>query len=110
MIRDRAWRRHIEQKKVKSRLKIFNQKSNWWYAGYSDLNDINRVNPNITDYIGGDLYKMYKTYTTCRIDSKYKCKYSPNKRKVRWRDNNKKGTREKHKVELLNTMKEYGLK
>jgi len=107
MTRDRAWRRHIEQQKVKSRLKRFNQQSNWWYSGYDDLNDINRVNPNITDYIGGYLYKMYKTYTTCRIDSKYKCKYSPNKGN-RWRNGHM--CREKQKTEFLKILKEHGLK
>lgn len=108
-MRNRAWRRHIEEKKVRKRLKQFNQRSNWWYAGYSDVNNINRVNPGISDYVGGYLYKMYKTYTTCENDSKYKCKYSPNKGN-RWRDHNKKGTREKQKVEFYKLLKEYGIK
>lgn len=106
-MRNRAWRRHIEEKKVKSRLKRFNQRSNWWYAGYSDLNDINRVNPGIVDYVGGPYYKMYKTYTTCKLDSKYKTKYSPNNGN-RWRNGNM--CREKQKVEFLKILKEHGLK
>jgi hypothetical protein len=109
-MRDRSWRRHIEQHKVKSRLKRFNQNSNWWYSGYRDVNNINRKNPKISDYIGGGIYNMYKTHTIKSCDTKYKCKYSPNKGRVRWRENNKKGTREKHRLEFFKILKEYGIR
>lgn len=108
MTRDRAWRRHIEENKVKSRLKLYNQKYNYWYSGYSDLNGINRVNPGISDYIGGYLYKMYKTYTTSRNDTRFKYKYSPNKGERCWRNGDM--CREKQKVEFFKILKEYGLK
>lgn len=107
-MRDRAWRRHIEEKKVKSRLKRFNQQTSWWYSGYSDLNNLNRKNPTISDYIGGYLFNKFKTYTTSKIDSKYKSKYSPNKGVRYWRNGHM--CREKQKLEFLKILKEHGLK
>lgn len=107
-MRDRAWRRHIEEKKVKSRLKRFNQQTSWWYSGYSDLNNLNRENPTISDYIGGYLYNKFKTYTTSKVDSRYKAKYSPNKGVRYWRNGDM--CREKQKIEFLKILKEYGIK
>lgn len=109
-MRDRAWRRHMQEKIVKRRIKNINNSTDWWYSGYDDVNGINRQHPKLADYIGGSHYKMFKSYTTTRCDSKHKTKYSPNKGKCYWRGNEKKGMREYDKREFLKILKENGLR
>ena len=53
---------------------------------------------------------MYKTYTSKRSDTKYKCKYSPNKNKNYYRDEGTCQTRESNKLIFLKILKENGLK
>lgn len=67
-MRNRAWRRHIEDKKVIKRIKSIASRR---YSSYSPYNPI--------DYVGTKLAHLYKNNTTSKSDSKYKAKYSPNK-------------------------------
>jgi hypothetical protein len=109
MTRDRAWRRNIEQQKVKYRLKMVINKRVWSYR-YFDINNLFKTDPKLSDYICGYEYKMFKTYKTSRNDTKYKCKYSPNKGRAYYRDTNNKETREKYKSDFYKLLKEYGLR
>lgn len=108
-MRTRDWRRHIEEVMVIRRLKRMTQLHNsWWY--YVDVNNIKHRCSTLKDHIGSKDNHMYKTYKTTKWDSNHKVKYSPNKGKAYWRDNNKKGTRERNKIEFLKIMKEHGIK
>lgn len=113
MIRDRAWRRHMEEKHITKRLKKLCRNSSWYY-GLEDTNGIKHKNPRITDYIGTKDYFLSKTLSTSSWDSKYKVKYSPNKSRDYYRDEKPHGQsfslREKDKIMLLNILKENGLK
>lgn len=113
MIRDRAWRRHMEEKKLIRRLKKFCRKNSWYY-GLEDVNGIRHKNPRITDYIGTKDYSLSKTLSTSSWDSRYKVKYSPNRSPDYYRDekpyNQSCGLREKDKVLFLKILRENGLK
>ena len=111
MIRDRAWRRHIEEIFVVRRLKNISQNSYW---RFSDVNEIEHQHPKVIYYLGKKEYFQSKTISTDNYSSRYKCKYSPNSTKPYWRD--KKvgkqsfGLREKDKANLLKLLREYGIK
>jgi hypothetical protein len=109
-MRGRAWRRHIEERVVISRLK-YNMLglSNWWY--FEDVNKSYYRKALIVDFLEKSEYFSYKTHTTKRYDSKSKVKYSPNKNKNYWRDEGKNGqTRESDRRIFLKILKENGLK
>lgn len=110
MIRNRAWRRHIEEIKLVRRLKRLCQRG--WY--HEDINEIKHEVPRIVDYIGDRNYFLYKNISTTSWDSKYKVKYSPNKSRDYYRDEKSKGVscslRERDKILFLNILKENGLK
>ncbi len=108
-MRTRAWRRNMEDIIVIRRIKrIVDHHGSWW--SFIDINGIIHKSPILKDYIGTKDNHMYKTYKTCIWDSRHKVKYSPNKGKAYWRDNNKKGTREAKKIEFFKILKEYGIK
>ena len=108
-MRTRAWRRHMEEVIVIRRMnRMVNSYRSWWH--YTDVNNIKHESPTLKDYIGSQDNHMYKTYKTTKWDSGHKVKYSPNRGRAYWRDNNKKGLREKNKIEFLKIMKEYGIK
>ena len=113
MIRDRAWRRHMEERILIKRLKIKCVKDHWW-RGFEDVNGITHNKRTLTTYIGTQDYKWAKTLSTSRWDSRYKCKYSPNKFGGYSRDKRSKGEsyglREKDKALFLNILRENGLK
>lgn len=106
-MRDRAWRRYIEEKIVIRRLNLRVANTSWYFH---DLNGNRVQNPMIKDYINTQLCNMFKTYKTDKHDTKYKIKYSPNRTKGYHRDRNKRSTREADKIIFLNYLKENGIK
>ncbi len=112
MIRDRAWRRHIEEKVVIRRLRHKCQNEYWWR--FEDVNGIQKYKRTVSDYIGTQDYFRAKTISTSKWDSRYKSKYSPNKSTGYHRDIRKRkgstGLREKDKNQTFKLLKEYGLK
>lgn len=103
-MRSRAWRRYKEDQKVIQRITSL-RRSRWWR--FKDVNNIFRQEPMLQDFIGSSYNFMYKTYTSKRSDTKYKCKYSPNKNSNYYRDGD---NREKQRVVFLKILKEYGIK
>ena len=104
-MRDRAYRRYIEEKKVIRRLSNIR---GYWYR-FTDANGLYTVAPSLADFIGTENSFRYKTHTTTKWDSKYKEKYSPNKT-TGWRNKGQLRTREENKLLLSNILKEYGIK
>lgn len=102
-MRDRAWRRYIEDKVVIKRLRFFVNYSQWRHI--TENGDICQTT-SISDFIGSKRSHLYKT--SSNYYDYHKIKYSPNR--SRWRDKNKKGNRELHRKELLNILKENGVK
>ncbi len=103
-MRSRAWRRYKEDQKVIQRITSL-RRSGWWR--FKDVNNIFRQEPMLQDFIGSSYNFMYKTYTSKKSDTKYKCKYSPNKNSNYYRDGD---NREKQRVVFLKILKEYGIK
>lgn len=110
MCRDRAWRRHMEEKIVIRRITNKLHLGRWYWRGFEDVNDIRHINPLLSDYIGTVYHFMFKTYTTKKADTKYKTKYSPNKCKHPYRYKGGVNTREESKLEFLKILKENGIK
>lgn len=109
MIRDRAWRRYMEERIVIRRMARAVCTNRWW-RGFRDVNDINHQRPTIAIYIGTEIHFRAKTHTTTKWDTKHKVKYSPNKDKGYYRDEGNGQTREKQKRLFLKILKENGLK
>lgn len=105
-MRNHAWRRYKEEIKLIKRLDHIIQ----IYKYHHDENDVHYIDPSIKHFIGSSVYKMFKTYTTNNYDTRYKIKYSPNHTRSYWRDNSRKGLREKEKLVFLKILKEYGLR
>jgi len=103
-MRNRAWRRYIEEQKVVERLTQM-RRGGWWR--YRDVNNILRKHPMVKDFIGSSYNFKFKTYTTDKSDTKYKCKYSPNKNRNYYRDGD---NREKQRVIFLKILKENGIR
>ena len=104
-MRDRAYRRYMEERKVIKRLDNIR---GYWYR-FTDANGLYTVAPTLADFIGTENSFRYKTHTTTKWDSKYKEKYSPNKT-TGWRNKGQLRTREENKLLLFNILKEYGIK
>lgn len=100
-MRNRAWRRYKQDCKVVKRLK---RMTRWGYFASSD-NGITYQHCSLSNLLGTDTHHMYKTYTTCKSDSRYKSKYSPNNTNSHYRENLRKGKRETDKMSLINLMK-----
>ena len=109
-MRDRAWRRHMEERVVINRLKHNMLDINrWWY--FEDANKNYYRKMLIVDFLERNEYFSFKTHTTKRYDSKGKVKYSPNKNKPYYRDGRLKfRTREMNKLLFIKILKENGLK
>jgi outer membrane phospholipase A len=104
-MRDRAWRRHTEDKIVIKRIKFFVNYSQWRHI---TENGDRCQTPSVGDYIGSKRSHLYKS--SSNYYDNHKIKYSPNRSKIGWRDKNKRGNRELHRKEFLNILKENGLK
>lgn len=108
-MRGRAWRRHIEEKVIVSRLKRHTQGYRYWYCEDANNNYFKKV--IIVDFLEKKDYFDSKTITTHMWDSKNKVKYSPNRNKPYYRDGKKRfETREYNKVFFQKILKENGLK
>ena len=104
-MRDRAYRRQIEEKKVIRRLSNIR---GYWYR-FTDANGLYTVAPTLADFVGTENSFRYKTHTTTKWDSKYKEKYSPNKT-TGWRNKGQQRTREENRQILIDILREYGIK
>ena len=108
-MRDRAWRRHMEERIVIRRIRItIYMRSYWRY-----LEDVNGYGHNpalLKDLIGTKDAHRFKTHVTTKHDTKCKIKYSPNKSKEYYRESKMLETREYRKTEFLEILKEYGIK
>ena len=104
-MRDRAYRRYIEEKKVIRRLSNIR---GYWYR-FTDANGLYTVAPTLADFVGTENSFRYKTHTTTKWDSKYKEKYSPNKT-TGWRNKGQQRTREENRQILIDILREYGIK
>lgn len=105
-MRDRAWRRYMEERIVIRRLLNLHCCGHWWH--FEDVNGFYNPYPTLLDFIGKEHAFRYKTHTTTKWDSKYKEKYSPNKSKG-WRSKDQLKTREENKLLLYQILKEYGI-
>ena len=85
-----------------------------WYRGFDDVNGITHNKRTPASYIGAKEYFWSKTLSSTKWDTRYKCKYSPNKFGGYSRDKRSKGEsyglREKDKALFLNILRENGLK
>ena len=104
-MRDRVYRRYMEERKVIKRLCNIR---GYWYR-FNDANGLYTEAPALADFIGTENNFRYKTHTTTKWDSKYKEKYSPNKNGG-WRNKGQLRTREENKLLRFNILKEYGIK
>ena len=104
-MRDRAYRRYIEEQKVIRRLSNIR---GYWYR-FTDANGLYTVAPTLADFVGTENSFRYKTHTTTKWDSKYKEKYSPNKT-TGWRNKGQQRTREENRQILIDILREYGIK
>jgi hypothetical protein len=108
-MRDRAWRRYVEEKVVKKRINLLITASHWWR--FFSINGSKCSHPTILDHLGSKEHFNTKTITTDSWTSKHKVKFSPNKTKGYWRDEGRyKQTREFNKKCFLKILKENGLK
>jgi len=107
-MRDRAWRRYVEERVVIRRLHWYSNSVIWSWRGFEDVNKISHQHPKFSDTIGTQNNFRFKTHTTTKWESNYKTKYSPNRGPRHWRDGFK--TREKDKKIFLKILKENGLK
>ena len=108
-MRDRAWRRYMEERIVRRRLTNICQTSHYWY-GHKNINGTFIKRPKPIDYIGTTTYFSSKTISTPDWITKSKIKYSSNKSKDWYRDNKKLETREWRKKEFFEILKENGIK
>lgn len=106
-MRNRAWRRYIEEKTVIRRLKLKVANGRWYFH---DLNGSVIQSPMLKDYINTQICNMFKSFKTDKYDTSSKIKYSPNRSKSYYRDRNKKSTRESDKLTFLNILKENGIR
>ena len=111
-MRDRAWRRYIEEKVVLRRLNKLQRRRSWWFV--EDANGYWLNNSITPDHIGTKTAYFYKTNTSMYKNSMNK--YSPNKPNNRrngcnWgRPGETPDTREFQRRELIKVKQEYGLK
>lgn len=104
-MRNRAWRRYKEDLKVIHR--IHKMSRGGWWRRHRDVNNILIQEPTLKDFIGTSYNFMYKNYTTDKHSSRYKSKYSPNRKNSYYRDGD---NRERQKIFFLRILKEYELK
>ncbi len=104
-MRDKAYRRWVEDKKVKKRLS--NNTYTYWTHYFKDINNVSIYHVKLKDLIGTENYFRFRNSASCYKD-KYKCKYAQNCGNY-W-SGNKKSCRVADKVKLLNLLREYGIK
>ena len=112
VIRDREYRRYVLEKKLYYRLEKLTYFTYSFYR-FKGINGYTISKPIVSDYIGSDSYKIFKTISTTKFDSRDKTKYSPNGmygRSSYDRSRKMKNTREYDKCEFFKLLKEYGLK
>lgn len=106
-IRDRAWRRHIEDTKVIKRTKRLADKCYWW--SFEDVNQVRVKNPIWIDFIGTKASYFFKNSTTDKYDTRYKIKWGKKgKKHYDWSCNY--WTRPKDKNRYKKELNEFGLK
>ena len=105
-MRDRAYRRHIEDIFVLRRLRNIAIKR--WRL-YEDAHKMRHEMPALNDYIGTSYNFLFKNDTTRIYDTRYKYKYSPNRTGDTWFYNHRK-SRLSDKKEFTKILKEYGIK
>jgi hypothetical protein len=107
-MRDRSWRRHIEESVLKKRLiNISNNIGGYWWS-FENVNRSRCGTPLLIDYLNRKEHFDSKTITTNKNSSSCKVKFSPNKNKETWRVRDFE-TREGNKKYLRNILKENGL-
>ena len=106
-MRNRAWRRYVEERIVVRRLKRVALQFKWF--GFEDANRFIIKNPRYIDYLGTKSHFLSKTITTDKWDSKNKIKYSPNRSKGYYRDSKLTETREYRKKEFIKILKQNGI-
>lgn len=108
-IRDREYRRYVLEKKLYYRLDRLSSFSYSFYR-FRCINGYTISKPIVSDYIGTDSYKIFKTISTTKFDSRDKTKYSSHGRSSYDRGRRVKNTREHDKWQFFKLLKEYGLK
>lgn len=108
-MRDRAWRRYIEERIVIRRIRTTIYIRSYWRY-FKDVNGYGHNPALLKDLIGTKDTQRFKTLVTTKYDTRYKIKYSPNKSKDSYRENRMLETREYRKNEFLEILKEYGIK
>ena len=108
-MRDRAWRRYMEERIVIRRIRTTIYIRSYWRY-FQDVNGYGHNPALLKDLIGTKDAHRFKTLVTTKHDTKYKIKYSPNKSKDCYRENRMLETREYRKNEFLEILKEYGIK
>ena len=108
-MRDRAWRRYVEERIVIRRIRTTIRIRSYWR--YLDVNEYRHNPVLLKDYIGTKDAHRFKTHVTIKQDTKYKVKYSPNKNQNYGREEGKNSqTREGSRREFNRILKEYGIK
>lgn len=101
-MRNRAWRRYKKELSIIKRLKV---KVRYYI---NDDNDIVYDNPSVRQFIGTYEYLIAKTYSTTKCDSRYKDKYSPNRRYCYSRSSSQDiNKRETNKVIFIKILKNF---
>lgn len=101
--RDRAWRRHKQEAKTKSRIVRILKRHGWWR--FIDANGIKLDRPQWYDFIGTESEFTFKTLVTTRYDSRYKTKWGK-KGKRNYDYSSDPFTRVKDKVRFQKLLKE----
>lgn len=107
-MRNRAWRRYMEELVIIRRLTYINRLP--WYRGLETANGHIIKDPRFIDYIGTKNHFDSKTIKTTKWETKTKLKFSPNKSKGYYRDYKETNTREFVRKEFLKILKENGIK
>jgi len=96
-MRDRLYRRYVEEKKIIKRLK---NKTFNYSAWYRDINNLTSGKILISTFLNKKEYFYSKTISTTRSDTNYK-KYLKIDNKIKSRNSNK--------LEFIKILKEYGI-
>ena len=109
-MRDRSWRRFIQDKKVKRRLKCKSSNHSWRFLS---PNGMVIYYPIWTDFIGTSYEHLFRTQSHSYSRYNHNRKYSSNS-SLYYRDmkpnRDSLGTRESDRREFLKILKENGLK
>jgi hypothetical protein len=103
-MRDRVYRRYVEDKKVLKRLN--NIVNDYWRSYFRDVNRIKVQCVKLEHIIGSESHYMFKTITSKSPDRPYKYSH----KRTFYTDNNRKSYRSKDKKKFFKLLKEYGIK